>query len=143
MRAIMPIWQQILSDEGRRKFGFRIGPTLPFLIGVYHYHGKLSDEDLNSTICLKKLFEDIFETGEGVVGITYCNTIGAMVIRNATFAIHNPITRYNVEENIEKIWRMYGKYIRNQEFSCDKTDNSWRKFDKTTELPNIKTIKIL
>lgn len=143
MSAILPIWQQILSEEGRRKFGFKIGPTLPFLIGVYYYHGKLSDEDLNSTICLKKLFEDILETGEGAVGITYCNTIDAMVIRNTTLAAHNPITRDNAEENIEEIWEMYGKYIRCQKFSCDKIDNSWRKFDTVTEIPNIKTIKIL
>ena len=58
-------------------------------------------------------------------------------------AIHNPITRDNVEAKIEEIWEMYGKYIKCQKFSCDKIDNSWRKFDETTEIPNIKTIKIL
>ena len=142
MSAILPIWQQVLSDEGRKKFGFKIGPTLPFLIGVYHYLGKLSDEDLHSSICLRKIFEDIFEVGEGIVGITYCNTIDAMVIRNATLAIHNPITSDNSEDKIKEIWEMYGKYIISQKFSCDNTDNSWREFDETTEIPNIKTIKI-
>lgn len=142
MSAIQPIWQQILSDEGRRIFGFRIGPTLPFLIGVYHYHGRLLDEDLNSKVCLQKVFDDIFENGEGMVGITYCNTLDAKVIRKATLPAHNPITKSNVESNIEIIWNTYGKYIKTHRFSCDKADHSWREFDEDTEVPNIKTIKI-
>lgn len=141
MSAILPIWQQVLSEDGRKKFGFKIGPTLPFLIGVYHYHGKLSDENLNSPICLKIIFEDIFKTGEGSIGITYCNNLGTMVIRNATLAAHNPITRDNVEEKIEELWKNYGKYITTQRFSCDREDNCWRGFD-SREILNIRTIKI-
>ena len=137
-----PIWQQILSEDGRRNFTLTTGPTIPFLVGVYHYFNKLCDEDLNSEACIQKVFNDILKSGQGVVGITICPSLGVDVVRNAQLISHNPITNENVHVWSKKLWDKYGKYISSHKFSCDKEDHSWRKFDDKTEITKIKTIKI-
>lgn len=141
MSVPQPIWQQILSEEGRKNFGFAVGPTIPFLIGTYHYYNKLNNEDLNSEICIRKVFDEILETGQGIVGITICPNLGVEVIRNAQMPSHNPITNENVIEWCKKMWTGYGKYISTQKFSCDRTDHSWRKFNPD-EISKIETIKL-
>lgn len=138
---LQPIWRQILSDEGRKKFGLKSGPSIPFLIGVYHYHGKLSDKDLESKICLQKVFSEILSS-KHKVSITYCRDLGVEVIRNSTHQNHMPITSDNISGVIDRLWGAYGKYIQGHRFSCDKVDNSWREFDLIKEISVIKTIKI-
>ena len=140
MREILPIWQQMLSTETLLRFGFSQGPTIPFLIGVYHFHGQLSDDDLNSKICLQKVFTEILDTGDGKVGITICTNLGVEIIRKIIFQSQNPITHENVSTHIDNIWETYGKYITTQRFSCDKEDNCWRKFIHK-EISNIEKIK--
>lgn len=141
MIAPQPIWQQILSEEGRRNFGLTTGPTIPFLVGVYHYYHKLNDEELKSEVSIKKVFDEILESGQGIVGITICPGLGVEVVRNAQSQSHNPITNENIEEWCKRLWKDYGKYISAQEFSCDKIDHSWRRF-VPNEITKIETIKI-
>lgn len=136
------LWKQILSPPGMSLFELKVGPSIPFLVGVYYYHHQISDDDLLSDACIRKIFTEILDTADDYqVGITICPTLGVMVIRNVTSPNHNPITAYNLECNIEKAWTDYGRYIKSKRFSIDKEDHSWREFKQKTELERIKLLK--
>ena len=140
MDVNLPIWQQILSDMGLKKLGFKNGPTIPFLIGVYHHLGVLSFDELQNDSCLRKIFKEVLMSGDGIIGVTYCKDLDAKIVRRAQLESHNPITLCNCEEYISQIWREYGKYIQTCRFSCDRQDNAWREFNQE-ELENICWIK--
>ena len=63
---------QILSTEGKKIFGLTNGPSVPFIVGVYYYHYQLSNEDLESNLCIKKIFREIFEQRHCMIGVTIC-----------------------------------------------------------------------
>lgn len=135
------LWKQILSPQMMKLFGLKVGPSIPFLVGVYHYHRQISDDDLLSDACIRKIFTEILDTADDCqVGITPCNKLGVNVIRKATLPSHNPITATNLEYNIEKAWSEYGKYIKSKRFSIDSEDHSWRIFDEETEVEHIKQL---
>lgn len=137
----VPLWKQILSPNGLRLFHMTVGPSIPFLVGVYHYHHQISDDELLSDACIRKIFTEILDTAsDSSVGITTCPTLDVLVIRNATLQSHNPITAANLEYNIEKAWTDYGKYIKSQRFSIDRDDHSWRPFKEETEIKWIKQL---
>ena len=140
MDVNLPIWQQILSDIGLKKLGFKNGPTIPFLIGVYHHLGVLSFDELQNDTCLRKIFKEVLMSGDGIIGVTYCKDLDAKIVRRAQLDSHNTITLCNCEEYISQIWREYGKYIQTCRFSCDRQDNAWREFNQE-ELENICWIK--
>ena len=140
MDVNLPIWQQILSDMGLKKLGFKNGPTIPFLIGVYHHLGVLSFDELQNDTCLRKIFKEVLMSGDGIIGVTYCKDLDAKIVRRAQLDSHNTITLCNCEEYISQIWREYGKYIQTCRFSCDRQDNAWREFNQE-ELENICWIK--
>ena len=131
---VKPLWEQILSADGKNLFQLKIGPSIPFLIGTYQYHRKLNKDDLNNEICLRKVFGEILETEHCAVGITICPALGVDVIRIATSPAHNPIKYGTLNEYIIRLWDDYGKYIKSHRFSIDKDDHSWREFDADEEI---------
>lgn len=131
---------QILSTEGKKIFDLTTGPSIPFVVGVYHYYNQLSDEDLESIICLKKIFIEILEQNQYIVGVTICPRLGVDVFRNAMSEYHNPITEGNYVYMIEKLWVEYGRFITERRFSIDRLDHHWRVFDES-EMEKIKLLK--
>lgn len=140
MSVNKPIWMQILSTEGKKIFELTTGPSIPFVVGVYHYYNQLSDEDLESNICLRKIFIEILEQHQCIVGVTICPRLGVYVLRNAMSEHQNPITESNYESMIEKLWAEYGRFIAERRFSIDRADHHWRGFDDE-EIKSIITLK--
>lgn len=140
MSIIQPLWEQILSDKGKKIFGLTTGPSIPFVVGVYHYYNKLSDKDLESKTCLQKVFSEILESRQGIAGVTICPRLGVWVLRNVTSKNHNPITSISCDSMIEKLWDEYGKFITTHRFSIDRIDHHWRQFDDS-EIKSIITLK--
>lgn len=126
-----PLWKQILSEEGKRLFQLKVGPTIPFLVGAYYHKRLLSDDDLNSRASLRKVFHEITTTEPGAVGITICPHLGVEVVRITTSPGHNPLFASNLDEYIDNLWERYGRYISSRKFSIDTADHSWREFDET------------
>lgn len=134
---INPIWLQILSKEGLANFELKNGPTIPFLVGVYHHFNKLSDHELDSKDCIRKIFAEILTDTQTNVSISVCPQLGVHIIHNASV---NILTLDNQESWAETLWSNYGKYIKARKFSIDTDDYSWREFDKN-DFNHIATIK--
>ena len=100
MDVNLPIWQQILSDMGLKKLGFKNGPTIPFLIGVYHHLGVLSFDELQNDTCLRKIFKEVLMSGDGIIGVTYCKDLDAKIVRRAQLDSHNTITLFSCFVNL-------------------------------------------
>ena len=140
MGAKKPLWMQILSTEGKQIFGLTTGPSIPFVVGVYYHYNQLSDEYLETDICLQKIFSEILGQNHCMAGVTICPGLGVHVLRNAMSECHNPITEANCDSMIEKLWGEYGRFITERRFSIDKVDHHWRAFDEN-EIEKIKQLK--
>lgn len=127
----IPLWQQILSPEGRKIFKLKTGPSIPFLVGVYFMHHLLEENELTSDSCIRRVFEEILNTkGDMTVNVVHCQTIDAKVITIKPSNNNTSLTDLSIDRWVKLLWEEYGKYIQNRRFSIDKDDHSWREFIK-------------
>lgn len=137
-----PLWKQILSEEGKRRFELRVGPSIPFVIGAYFLHHIFTNNDLQTSKCIEKLFNEILSTqGDVVVNIQPCGTLGTDIIAIRPEESSYMLTSANADELCTAIWNKYDKYIKQHLFSIDKDDHSWRNFNEQ-EIDNIKSLVI-
>ncbi len=140
------LYEKLLDNK--KLFDVNYGFTFPFIIGAYHIMGIFDETDLQSKLCLNKLFSIILDTAKGknmAVArcstcnynfILYCESEEIMEYRDSFVSLdkmvytdEEPIHSIEtIDDLINKIWEDCEKNIKEKKFSIE--NREWREFNQ-------------